>query len=157
MTSRSGPLAARFGDLLAAFNAETLDLPDGVLHKDCVFRLNGRAYDEHLGLPPGDPLTRLIGCGPAGYRLILTRLRFALASSRISLDESTLREDAAGARGPVLVARGTVSGVLRGAANRVSAPCSFTVTGDSSGVIREIAVTLGDADVELLMAARLRA
>ena len=156
MTASPDLLAARFDDLIAAFNTETLDLPDGALHRDCVFRLNGRAYHEHLGWPAGDPLIRLIGCGPAGYRLVVSRLRFALASARIRLDERTLRQDPGGAGRPLLVARGTVSGVLRGTDDRIAAPCGFAIAGASSGAIREIAVTLGDADLELLMAARLR-
>ena len=155
MSSPSSPLAARFGDLIAAFNAATLDLPDGALHRDCVFRLNGRAYHEHLGRPPGDPLIRLIGCGPAGYRLILTRLRFALTSAFVALDPRSVRESATAADGHVLLAHGMVSGLLRGTGDRLVAPCHFTISGEPSGAIRQIAMTLGDADVELLMAARL--
>jgi hypothetical protein len=155
MSSSSSPLAARFGDLIAAFNTGTLDLPDGALHRDCVFRLNGRAYHEHLGRPPGDPLIRLIGCGPAGYRLILTRLRFALTSAFVAIGPRSIPEDAAAAGGHVLLAPGTVSGLLHGTGDRLVAPCHFAITGEPSGAILEIAVTLGDADVELLMAARL--
>jgi hypothetical protein len=71
--------------LVSLFNAGKADLPDGALHKNCVFRLNGRAYHEHLGWPPSEPLVRLIGCGPAGYRFLLTALRYALPDAKVTL------------------------------------------------------------------------
>ncbi len=58
------PLSSDLLALLTLFNGQKTDLPDGVLHKDCVFRLNGRAYHETLGRPTSDPLVRLVGCGP---------------------------------------------------------------------------------------------
>ena len=53
------PLSTDLLALLSLFNRQKTDLPDGVLHKDCVFRLNGRAYHETLGRPAADPLVRL--------------------------------------------------------------------------------------------------
>ena len=50
-----GEFVGRVAEWVATFNRGSLDLPDGVLHKDAVFRLNGRAYDETLGRPITDP------------------------------------------------------------------------------------------------------
>jgi hypothetical protein len=154
MNDSHGPVAGRLADLVTLFNRQTQDLPERALHKDCVFRLNGRAYHEHLGRPASDPLIRLIGCGPAGYRLLLGALRHAAGSPELVVHTEQLCEVMHADRRRTLTARATLTGRLRHSRERLIAECGLTVTADPSGAIREIAVTMGDPDVELLLAAR---
>ena len=150
-----GPLASRLTELVGLFNAQTVDVPPRALHKDCVFRLNGRAYHEHLGRPPSDPLVRLIGCGPGGYRLIMNAVRPAARDARVRVHAEDVRETAPGPGGEgTLTTRATLSGQLRVYDAPFSAECSLTLTAGPTGAVREIAVTMGDADVEWLAASR---
>ena len=154
MTRPPGRLASRLSELIDLFNAQKTDLPDGALHKDCVFRLNGRAYHEHLGRPPDDPLIRLIGCGPAGYRLLLGALRYAGGAPELRLHPNQVAEATRADHGAVLTARATLSGVLRTTHERFISECSVALSAEPSGAISEVAVTMGDADVEMLLIAR---
>jgi hypothetical protein len=142
--------------LISLFNAGKVDLPDGALHKDCVFRLNGRAYHEHLGRSARDPLVRLVGCGPAGYRFIITALRYALSEPRVVLYDDLARERRRDRDTVELTRRAGLFGFLRGGREPFRAECELTVREDVHGCIHEIAVTMGDPDVELIMAARRR-
>jgi hypothetical protein len=146
------PLPPHLLELITSFNRQKTDLPDGAMHKACVFRLNGLAYHEQLGRPADDPLVRLIGCGPGGYRFILAALRHAVHEPRLAVDEETTAEDRAGDASR-LRARGRLTGRLRGSGRDISAECLLEVTADGDAA-REIAVTLGDADLELLREAR---
>jgi len=148
-------LTSYLTELVAQFNAQKADLPRDAIHKDCVFRLNGRAYHETLGRPIEDPLIRLIGCGPAAYRLLLTALRYAVANPRLVLEPVLPEEQQRGESS--LSARAVLTGALRGTAVPLRAECALAIRGDVQGHIREIAVTMGDADVELIAAARQRA
>jgi hypothetical protein len=140
--------------LVSLFNAGKTDLPDHALHKNCIFRLNGRAYHEHLGRPPGDPLVRLIGCCPAGYRFIVAALRYALPDARITLYGESASERRHGRDELAVSQRGGLSGTLRGGHQPFRAECDLTLHEDLHGCIHEIAVTMGDPDVELIMATR---
>lgn len=142
--------------LISLFNAGKTDLPDGALHKNCVFRLNGRAYHEQLGRPASDPLVRLVGCGPAGYRFIVTALRYALPECRVVVYEE---HAAARRRAPdhvEVTRRAGLFGTLRGGHGPFRAECELVLREDVHGCIHELAVTMGDPDVELIMAARRR-
>jgi hypothetical protein len=144
----------RFTSLISLFNAGKVDLPEGALHKNCVFRLNGRAYHEHLGWPPSDPLVRLIGCGPAGYRFILTALRYALPDARVTLRGDHATEHRQGRDEVEVCRRAELSGTLRGGHRIFRAECELTLREDLHGCIHEIAVTIGDPDLELILTAR---
>jgi hypothetical protein len=146
------PLSDRINDLLSLFNRQTVDLPDRLLHNNCVFRLNGVAYHEHLGRPVSDPIVRLIGCGPAGYRFLLTSLRYAVREPNLQVERTDVasREDGS----QVVSVRGTLTGTLRGETKSSSAACEVTVLADEDGWVHEIAVLMGDADVERLRHAR---
>jgi hypothetical protein len=76
----------RIARLVALFNEGSLDVPDGLIAKTCVFRLNGVAYEDTMGRPVSDPLVRLVARGPAGYRLLSQALRYAAPDVRIRLD-----------------------------------------------------------------------
>lgn len=147
------PLLTPLLELVTLFNRQKTDLPDGLLRKDCVFRLNARAYHEHLGRPPSDPLVRLVGCGPAGYRFVLAAVRYAVEQPRLTLREDTVVEASADGMA-TLRARGRIDGVLRGTEPPFAAEFSVIVHADAESRLRELAVTMGDADVELLLAAR---
>ena len=144
------PLAS----LVSLFNAGKSDLPDGALHRNCVFRLNGRAYHEHLGRPANDPLVRLIGCGPAGYRFILTAVRYALPDAHVTVYDEHGSEHRHGREELEVTRRAGLRGTLRGSGAPFRAECELTLREDHHGCIHEIAVTMGDADVELIMSAR---
>ena len=154
MNGSEGPLCGQVADLVTLFNRQKQDLPERSLHKDCVFRLNGRAYHEQLGRPPTDPLIRLIGCGPAGYRLLVGALRYAAGAPELFVHADQLREVMHADRERTLTVRATLTGRFRHTHQTFNAECDLTVTADQSGSIREIAVTMGDPDVELLLAAR---
>jgi hypothetical protein len=149
------PLSSDLTVLLTLFNGQKTDLPDGVVHKDCVFRLNGRAYHETLGRTTSDPLVRLVGCGPAGYRFILAALRHAIQEPEAALHEGSIEEEGP-AGGTRVHARGTLSGTLRGTHRAVAAEFGLAARADADGHVIELAATLGDADVELILAARTR-
>ena len=149
------PLSSDLLTLLTLFNRQQTDLPDGVLRKDCVFRLNGRAYHETLGRPISDPLVRLVGCGPAGYRFILAALRHAIEEPRASLHEGSAVEDVT-PDGTHVHARGTLAGTLRGTSGPFAAEFGLAAHADPDGHVVELAATLGDADVELILLARAR-
>jgi hypothetical protein len=150
------PLAVRVLELVALFNRQTQDLPDGLLDKDCTFSLNGRAYHDHLGRPATDPIVRLVGCGPAGYRFLTTALRYAIATPRVMLDESSVTEEADGHEARTFAADGVLSGTLRGDIGPSRAPFHFTVRASHQGTVCQIAVLLGEADCERILAARRR-
>jgi len=149
------PLTARILELLTLFNRQKTDLPDGLLHADCVFRLNGLAYHEHLGRPPDDPLVRLVGCGPAGYRFLLAAVRHAILEPRVALEQDTVQESGDGAA-RTLAARATLTGTLRGHPEASPTTCEITVHTGDDGTVRELSVLMGDADVERLLTARKR-
>ena len=149
------PLSTDLLALVSLFNRQKMDLPDGVLHKDCVFRLNGRAYHETLGRPVTDPIVRLVGCGPAGYRFLLTALRHAIHEPHASLHEPSLVERV-GRQSTRVQARGTLSGTLRGTPGTVAAEFGLEAQADRTGKVVELAATIGDADLELILAARTR-
>jgi len=146
------PLLDRVNDLLALFNRQTVDLPDKLVHNDCVFRLNGLAYHEHLGRPVSDPIVRLIGCGPAGYRFLLTALRYAVREPHLAVDETHVATHEDGTQ--AVSVRGTLAGTLRAETASSSAALELTLLAAEDGWVHEIAVLMGDADVERLRHAR---
>jgi hypothetical protein len=75
----------RVETLVALFNRGSLDLPDGALDRNAIFRLNGVAYDETLGRPASDPLVRLLARGAGGYRFLVKAVRAALPDARLEL------------------------------------------------------------------------
>jgi hypothetical protein len=147
-------LAARLSALVHLFNKGKADLPDGTLHKDCVFRLNGRAYHDGLGRPASDPLVRLIGCGPAGYRLLVAALRYAIPDATVAIEEHLTERQTE--NGFALTARASLSGLPRDSAMPFGSECGLVLHGDPTGHIREIAVTMDDAAVGQIKAARAR-
>jgi|GEM_PF-4325162 len=137
--------------LIVLFNQQSSDLPHMAIHKDCVFRLNGVAYHEQLGRPVTDPIVRLIGCGPAAYRLLLTGIRYAVRDPHLELERIDDDRDRAA---NTAAAHALLTGRLRGSDYPFETVMEIVATATLDGQIRELAVRMGDADVEMLLAAR---
>ena len=78
-------LLDRLSSLVGLFGRGSLDLPDGALTHDTVYRLNGVTYDSTLGRAANDPLARLVGRGAGGYRFLVKALRFALPDALLEI------------------------------------------------------------------------
>ena len=99
------------------------------------------------------PVARiLIGCGPAGYRFLLTAIRYAVREPQLAVDETHI--DALEDGTQAVSVRGTLTGTLRGETTSSAAALELTLLASEDGWVREIAVLMGDADVERLRHAR---
>jgi hypothetical protein len=142
-----GEFVSRVTEWVDAFNRGSLDLPEGVLHKDAVFRLNGRAYEDTLGRPATDPIVRLLARGPGGYRLLVKALQYTLTAPAIALRDFEVRHGLG--TGHV-----DLTGHLRdtGAAWVSNADLAMTV--DVDGRVTEIAIQMDPERVARLQQAR---
>lgn len=134
-----GEFAARVAEWVAVFNRGSLDLPDGMLHKDAVFRLNGVAYEDTLGRPASDPLVRLVARGPGGYRLLAKALQYTLGSPDVALRNLDVRHGLA--TGHV-----DLGGTLRDTGEALISNADLVMTIDVDGHVTELAVQM-DRDV----------
>jgi hypothetical protein len=150
MAPPSDDLAARLQSLLALFNRNSLDLPEGVLSRDAVFRLNGVAYEDTLGRSAADPLVRLIARGAGGYRFLVKTIRYAMPDATVSLEAPELAPETSGR---VLRADGWLRGRLRGGGG-FDEPFATRVAFSPSAAILEIDVVLTPAAVSRIAAAR---
>lgn len=137
----------RVAEWVAAFNRHSLDLPDGILHRDAVFRLNGRAYEDTLGRPSTDPLVRLVARGPGGYRLLAKALQYTLTAPEIALRNFEVRYGLA--TGHI-----DLSGQLRDTAEAWCSNADVAMTVDIDGHVTELAIQMDADRVERLQRAR---
>ena len=144
-------LLDRLSALVALFDRGSLDLPDGMLTHDTVFSLNGLAYDAALGRPASDPLARLVGRGPGGYRFLLKALRFALPDVRLAIGSLERTSLDTGCR---LAGDGQLSGTLRGTGEAFTSDVGLTFTFDDIGRLIAIDAELDAAAVARIHAAR---
>jgi hypothetical protein len=135
-------LAEKLLELVAFFNSGSLDVPDGLLARDCVFRLNGMAYEESIGRPATDPLVRLVARGPAAYRFLSQRLRYLVPDAVAALDEITEPD----APGGLASAVGRLRGTPRGSASRLAITVPVALVTNARGLVSEVAIVL-DPDV----------
>jgi hypothetical protein len=142
-----GQFVGRMTEWVAAFNRGSLDLPDGVLHRDAVFRLNGVAYEDTLGRPVTDPLVRLMARGPGGYRLLAKALQYILTSPEIALRDFEVRHGLA--TGHI-----DLSGQLRDTGAPWVGNADLAMTVDIDGHVTEIAIQMDDDRVARLLRAR---
>lgn len=144
-------LADKLARLTHLFNEHSLDVPDGLLDRACVFRLNGVAYEETMGRPVSDPIVRMVARGPAAYRFLAQALRYAMPDAQLEL-ASVVPAQPSGAA--LATTTATVGGTLRGSgvALRADAAVAF-VTGEG-GLVREVAVLLDEAHVAAIAQAR---
>jgi hypothetical protein len=144
-------LLDRLSSLVALFGRGSLDLPDGTLTHDTVYRLNGVAYDSTLGRPVHDPLARLVGRGAGGYRFVTKAVRFALPDARLDVGALERTSLAAGCR---LAGRARLSGTLRGTGEPFAADVELAFTFDGLGRLSAIDAALDPAQVARIQAAR---
>jgi hypothetical protein len=132
-------LAGRLQKLLASFHRGVLDVPDGLIARDCVFRLNGADYESTLGRPRTDPLVRLLGHGPAAYRSLAQRLRHLLPGGHVALDE--LQGDD---RGGLVTAVATVKGTPHMGGTACAFRVDVALLVDADGRITEVGLQVGE-------------
>ena len=144
-------LLDRLSALLGLFDRGSLDLPDGALTHDTVFRLNGVAYDATLGRPADDPLARLVGRGPGGYRFLFKALRFALPGARLAVRALERTSLETGCR---LAGGARLEGTLRGTGEAFAADVDLSFTFDAHGGLRVIDVGMDADAVARIQAAR---
>ena len=85
------------GELVAAFNRGSLDVPASFFTARTTFTLNHRTYESLLGGSADDPLIRLLTRGAAGYRTAAKALQYALTSPTVAV-ESLTDPDTSGAQ-----------------------------------------------------------
>ncbi len=142
-----GEFVDRVAEWVATFNRASLDLPDGLLHKDAVFRLNGRAYEDTLGRPVTDPLVRLVARGPGGYRLLLKALQYTLTTPELALRDFDVRNGLA-------TGHADLTGHLRDTGEAWLCNADIVMTIDVDGRITELAVQMDPRAVARLQQAR---
>ncbi len=142
-----GEFLDRVAEWVAAFNRGSLDLPDGALHRDAVFRLNGRAYEDTLGRPVTDPLVRLVARGPGGYRLLVKALQYTLTSPEVALRDVEIR-------GGLATGYLDLSGRLRDTGEDWIGHADLVMTVDVDARVTEIAIQMDEAHVVRLLRAR---
>jgi hypothetical protein len=144
-------LRDRLADLVELFGRGSLDLPDGALTHDTVYRLNGVAYDATLSRAGGDALGRLVGRGSGGYRFLVKALRFALPDAHLTIGtlERTSLETGCRLAGDALLA-----GTLRGSGAPFAAAVDVAFTFDDIGRLTAIDAHLDADAVARILAAR---
>ena len=143
-----GEFVGRVAEWVATFNRGSLDLPDGILHKDAIFRLNGRAYEDTMGRPSTDPLVRLVARGPGGYRLLAKALQYTLTTPEIALRDFEVR-------GGLATGYADLTGRLRDTGEGWVSNADVAMTIDVDGRVTEVAVQKESDRVERLQRARL--
>ena len=144
-------LLDRLSSLVGLFDRGSLDLPDGTLTHDTVFRLNGVAYDSTLGRPADDPLARLVGRGAGGYRFLVKALRFALPDARLAIGALERTSLDAGCR---LAGGGRLEGTLRGTGEAFATDIDLAFTFDDLGRLRAIDAGMDPEQVARIQTAR---
>ncbi len=151
MSVASTILLDRLSDLVGLFGRGSLDVPDGILTHDTVFRLNDVSYDATLGRPANDPLARLVGRGPGGYRFLFKALRFAVPDARLSIGALERTSLDIGCR---LAGPGRLEGTLRGTGDAFAADVELAFTFDEVGRLTAIDVGMAPDQVARIQAAR---
>jgi hypothetical protein len=151
MPTMSGSLAGRLARLAQLFNEHSLDLPDGLLDRGCVFRLNGVAYEDTMGRPVSDPIVRMVARGPAAYRFLAQAVRYAVPDAHLQVAD-VVPAHADGAA--LATGTATIAGTLRGSGWPFHASAGLAVVTGETGLVREVAVLLDEAHVAAIAEAR---
>lgn len=144
------PVLDRVARLVAFFNEGSLDVPDDLIDRGCVFRLNGVAYEDTMGRPVSDPLVRLVARGPAAYRLLAQALRYAVPDAQVAVQRLAA---GGGKAGDLVTGRARVTGVLRGGA-AFSAGADVALVVDAHGHVTEMAAIVDEAALTEIAKAR---
>jgi hypothetical protein len=138
--------------LIALFNARSLDLPDGVFRRQTQFLLNGVPYENLLGRAPDDPLVLMLARGPAGYRFMVKALQHAIPDGQVQRGELT----ADGADGRAIVTGQLwISGHYRGTGEPAEILTTFELCA-RGGALERAAVQVDAATLAKIKDARLR-
>jgi len=126
--------------LIALFNAKSMDLPDGVFDRKTQFVLNGATFESLLSATPNDPLVLMLARGPAGYRFAAKALQHAVPDARLERGEGGL----------------WLSGHLRGTGEAINAVVNVSMKTAAAGSVEVAEATIGQDWLEKLRDARLR-
>ena len=138
---------ARIAEWVSYVNRGSLDLPDGLLHRQASFRLNGVAYEDMMGRPVSDPLVRLVARGQGAYRLLLTAMRYALTAPEVAVRDIDVSRGLA-------TAHVDLSGTLRDTGESWTTSCDLALVVDVDGHITEMGVQMDPAAVARIQRAR---
>ncbi len=134
---------------IAHFNEDSLDVPDGLLDRRCVFRLNGVAYEDTLGRSTADPLVRLLGRGPGAYRLLAKRLRFALPDAQVTMVDLAPPAALPG----LMTGTWKLTGTGRDTGEPLEAEVGFALVLDAAGAVVECAVEIAQPHLDAIASA----
>ena len=143
-------LAERLGLLVGAFNAHSLDVPEGLLDRGCVFRLNGVAYEDTMGRPVTDPIVRLIARGPAAYRFLAQALRYAMPDATVEIEDVVPNDGQV----PLASTMATLAGTLRGTTTPFRAKIAVALVIGESRLVLELAAMMPEEQIAALREAR---
>lgn len=146
------PVLDRIATLVALFNEGGLDVPDDLIGRQCVFRLNGVAYEDTMGRPVSDPLVRLVARWPAAYRFLAQALRYAVPDARVDVERLVA---GGGTAGDLVTGGARVTGTLRGG-GALAARANLALVIDARGRVTEIAAVADEAALEAIAKARER-
>lgn len=146
-------LTAGLDELVALFNRQGLDLPDGLFDRKTQFLLNGTPFEAMLGRSPTDPLVLMIARGPAGYRFAVKALQHAVPDARVERGEVEA-DTPSGDSGWIVPL--WLSGHLRGTGEPVEVVLRARVAMSPGGSVSRADVAVDEATLDRLRAARLR-
>jgi hypothetical protein len=150
MTVPSPPLPARLQTLAQLFSLGELDVPDGLFDRHCTFRLNGRAAEELLGRSPSDPLARLLGRGPGGYRLVAQQVRYAVPDAVVFFEDVLVAGEPRGLATCVLRLQGTP----RDGSSALDIAAAVALVLDADHLVVEAGIQVADDVVRRIRAAQ---
>lgn len=146
-------LIERLDELVALFNRQSLDLPDGLFDRRTQFLLNGTPFEAMLGRSPSDPLVLMIARGPAGYRFAMKALQHAVPDARAQRGQL---EGGAGDTRDGWAMPLWLSGHLRGTDAPLEVVVQAILSTDASGLVTRGDVTIAPAVLDQLREARIR-
>lgn len=142
-------LAEKLALLVQYFHRRSLDIPEGLISRHCVFKANGQSYEDTLGTPIADPLTRLLGQGPAAYRFLAQGLHYAMPDGTIQLEGLQ-----GNGHGGLVTGLATLRGTPRGASEPLSAGIDVALVTDGKGSLLEVGVQVAERILTALDLAR---
>ena len=145
----SESLTAALDQVIAFFNARTMDLPDHLFDRKTQFVINGAPFETLLGQAqsPDDPLILMLTRGPAGFRFTSKGLQHALPDARVA------RQDVAGDSTHVTTTL-LLSGTLRNSGEVVNTAVDVTLTLTPAGLIDTAEASMDPATLEKIRHAR---
>lgn len=144
-------LTAAIDQVIALFNAQKMDLPDGFFARGAQFLINDAPFETLLGQPPADPLVLMLTRGPAGFRFTAKTLQHALTDARLERGELVTDGDPFKVMIPLWL-----SGTLRGTGEALNAVVDVTLRLTADGQVERAAAVMDAATLDKLRHARLQ-